>query len=273
MAGKNYRTNYILNRLSVNGFANIKDLSKRLKVSEMTIRRDLRELSKGNIVTLISGGAVLKRNSPIDTDEEKYLIQTAESLMLEEKIKISRKAASLVEPNDVIIIDTGSTTENLPKFIPENIPLTVICYTLNILFNVYENKNWKLVFPGGYFHNNTLMFESQEGIEVIKRIRANKAFISAAGVSEKLGVTCATSYEKETKLGVTCATSYEKETKQAVIESSDTKILLVDSSKFGKIKISHFADLTDFDIVITDSGISKECEEVIKNIGIKLYIV
>jgi len=259
MAGKNDRTNYILNRLSVDGFANIKELSKSLKVSEMTIRRDLGGLSSENIVTLISGGAVLKRNPPIDTDKEKYLIQTAESLMLEEKIKISRKAASLVDPNDVIIIDTGSTTENLPKFIPENIPLTVICYTLNILFNVYENKNWKLVFPGGYFHNNTLMFESPEGIEVIKRIRANKAFISAAGVSEKLGVTCATGYEKETK--------------KAVIKSSDTKILLVDSSKFGKIKISHFADLTDFDIVITDSGISKEFIDIIKNIGIKLYIV
>jgi len=259
MAGKNYRTNYILNRLSIDGFANIKDLSKRLEVSEMTVRRDLRELSKENIVTLISGGAVLKRNSPIDTDEEKYLIQTAESLMLEEKIKISRKAASLVDPNDVIIIDTGSTTENLPKFIPENIPLTVVCYALNILFNVYENKNWKLVFPGGYFHDNTLMFESPEGIEVIKRIRANKAFISAAGVSEKLGVTCATDYEKETK--------------KAVIESSDTKILLVDSSKFGKIKISHFADLNDFNIIITDKGISKDFVDIIKNIGIKLYIV
>ncbi|GAI28392.1 unnamed protein product [marine sediment metagenome] len=46
------------------------------------------------------------------------------------------------------------------------------------------------------------MFESPEGIEVIKRIRANKAFISAAGVSEKLGVTCATDYEKETKKAV-----------------------------------------------------------------------
>jgi len=225
----------------------------------MTIRRDLRELSKDNIVTLIPVGAVLKRNSPVDTNEGKYLIQTAESLMLEEKIKISRKAASLVEPNDKIVIDTGSTTENLPKFILENIPLTVICYTLNNLFNIYENENWKLVFPGGYFHNNTLMFESPEGIEVIKRIRANKAFISAAGVSEKLGVTCNTSYEKETK--------------QAVIESSGTKILLVDSSKFGKIKISHFANLTNFDIIITDTGISKECEEVIKNVGVKLYIV
>jgi DeoR family deoxyribose operon repressor len=259
MIGKNNRVNYLLNRLSIDGFSSIKELSKKLEVSEMTIRRDLRELSKSNIVTLIPGGAILKKNSLIDKDEEKYLIQAAESLMLEEKIKISRKAASLIEPNDVIVIDTGSTTENLPKFIRENMPLTVICYALNILFNVYENKNWKLIFPGGYFHGDTLMLESPEGIEMIKRIRANKSFISAAGVSEKLGVTCATAYEKETK--------------RVVIESSDKKILLVDSTKFGKIKISHFADLTDFNIIITDSGISKEFVNIIKNIGIKLYIV
>jgi DeoR family deoxyribose operon repressor len=259
MARSDYRADFILNKLSANGFVSVKELSKKLEVSEMTIRRDLRELSKSNIVTLIPGGAILKKNPPMDKNEEKYLIQAAESLMLEEKIKISRKAASLIEPNDVIVIDTGSTTENLSKFIPENMPLTIICYTLNILFNVYENKNWKLVFPGGYFHNNTLMFESLEGIGIIKRIRANKAFISAAGVSEKLGVTCATDYEKETK--------------RAVIESSDKKILLVDSTKFGKIKISHFADLTDFNIIITDTGISKEFVNIIKNIGIKLYIV
>ena len=259
MTEKNFRTNYILNRLSIDGFANIKDLSKKLEVSEMTIRRDLRELSIDNVVTLIPGGAVLKRNSPIEKDEEKYLIQTAESLMLEEKIKISRKAASLIKPDDVIIIDAGSTTENLPKFIPENMPVTIICYTLNVLFNIYENKNWKLVFPGGYFHNNTLMFESPEGIEIIKKIRANTAFVAAGGISEKLELTTPTSYEKETK--------------RAIIESSHKKILMVDSSKFGKIKISHFADLTDFDIVITDSGISKEFEEIVKNIGIKLYIV
>ncbi len=259
MRRNDYRTNYILNRLSTDGFANIKNLSKKLEVSEMTIRRDLRELSKDNIVTLIPGGAVLKRNSSVNTSEEKYLIKTAKSLMLEEKIKICRKAASFIKPDDVIIIDAGSTTENLPKFIPENMPLTIICYALNVLFNVYENNNWKLIFSGGYFHKDVLMFESPEGIETIKRIRANTSFVAAGGISEKLELTTPTSYEKETK--------------RAIIESSHKKVLMADSSKFGKIKISHFAELTDFDIVITDSGISKECEEIVNNIGIKLYIV
>ncbi|GAB4112949.1 MAG: hypothetical protein Kow00103_03710 [Candidatus Caldatribacteriota bacterium] len=225
----------------------------------MTIRRDLKGLARENLINIVPGGAVLKKSFSFNINEEKYLIKTAESLRLEEKIKISRKAASLVKPNEVIIIDTGSTTENLPKFIPQNMPLTIVCYALNILFNVYENRNWKLIFPGGYFHDDTLMFERPEGVEMIKKIRANRAFISAAGVSERLGITCATNYEKETK--------------KAVINSSEKKILLVDSSKFGKVKISHFANLTDFDIIITDEGIPADFVEIIKKVGIKLYIV
>jgi DeoR family deoxyribose operon repressor len=103
------------------------------------------------------------------------------------------------------------------------------------------------------------MFESAEGVEFIKKVRANKAFITAAGVDDKLGVTCATTYEVNTK--------------KAAIEYSDTKILLTDSTKFGKIRISHFADLSNFDIIITDTGISEEYQKYIKNMGIKLYLV
>jgi DeoR family transcriptional regulator, deoxyribose operon repressor len=259
MVGKEDRLKHILTKLSVSGFADIKELSEKLKVSEMTIRRDLKELSENRLIKLIHGGAVLQRDESVNQDQDKYLIERAESVKIQEKIKICQKAASIVTKNDIIVIDTGSTTENIPNFIPKNMPLTIVCYALNILLKVYENENWKLIFPGGYFHSNTLMFESVEGNKNIQRMRANKAFISAAGISDKLGVTCATLYEKETK--------------RSVIESSNTKILLVDSSKFGKIKISHFANLTDFDVIITDKGIPKDYIETINNLGIELHIV
>ena len=259
MPDRNYRSNYILNKLAVDGLVNIKDLAERLHVTEMTIRRDLRKLYQGNIISLIPGGATLKKNNNSASGEENYFIEKAESLMLEEKIKICRQAASLIKPNDVIIIDTGSTTENLSKFIPANMPVHIICYTLNVLFRIYKNTYWNLTFPGGHFHDDTMMFESPEGIKMIRKIRANISFISAAGVSEKLGLTCATPYEKNTK--------------RAVIDSSDKRVLLVDSSKFGKIKMSHFAELSDFDTIITDSGITKEFKSIIKDSGINLYVV
>jgi len=259
MAVKDKRFQYILKKLSVSGFADIRELSERLNVSEMTIRRDLGELSQNNLIKLIHGGAILQRDESFEKEQDRYLIEKAGSLKIQEKIKICQKAASLINRDDIIIIDTGTTTEYIPNYIPKNLPISVVCYTLNILFKVYENEKWKLIFPGGHFHRNTLMFESEEGNKMIQRMRANKAFISAAGVSDRLGVTCATLYEKETK--------------KSVIESSDKKILLVDSSKFGKIEISHFANLPDFDVIITDKNISKKCAERIKELNIELYIV
>jgi DeoR family deoxyribose operon repressor len=141
----------------------------------------------------------------------------------------------------------------------EDIAVTILCFALNILVEIYRKKNCNPIFSGGYFHENTLMFESQEGLSLIRRTRADKAFISAAGVHAELGVTCANPYEIETK--------------KSVLGSSKTKILLTDSSKFGKTKIAYFADLNEFDMVITDSEITDEYREAIKGLGIGLVIV
>ena len=65
---------------------------------------------------------------------------------------------------------------------------------------------------------------------------------------------------------------YERETKKAIIQSSMTKILLVDSSKFGVIRSDYFAELSDFDEIVTDAGIPTEYAEIIRNLGIVLHI-
>ena len=135
-------------------------------------------------------------------------------------------------------------------------PVSYTHLTLNILLKIHEKENWEIIFTGGRFHRNTLMFESPEVVELIKKMRINKAFISAAGIDEKLGVTCANHYEVETK--------------RAVMQSSDTKILLSDSSKFGKVKIAYFADLKDFDLVITDTGLDPYYQDMIKDLGLSL---
>lgn len=242
LLSRNQRIKDIVNLLKLSSFVEIKALKEKLNVSEMTIRRDLNLLASDNVVKLIPGGAIIKPAT--EPEEDKYLVNLEETVHTREKIAIGQKASSLVQPNDTIILDIGTTTEYVAKLIREDVPLTVLCFTVNILTEICRKPNCSVIFPGGYLHANELMFESPEGISLIRRTRADKVFVSAAGIHAELGVT--TVYP------------YELETKRAILQSAKTRILVADSSKFGKTRSVYFADLHDFNIVITDSGIPDE---------------
>ena len=250
------RIQEIVNSLRFRSIISIKDLTKRFNVSEMTVRRDLSLLEKENVVELIPGGAVLKRPSDNDTN---YLVTKEESVRAIEKLKIGQKAVSFVKPNETIVLDIGTTTEYIAKFLRDDLPITVLTYTFNSLFEVHKKKNCRIIFAGGYYHSDTMTFESPEGIELIKRTRADRAFVSAAGIHLELGVT--TVYPHELEL------------KKTILKTTKNRILVVDSSKFGKTKSVYFADLPDFQVVITDAGIPDEYAQWIKEIGIELVIV
>jgi DeoR family transcriptional regulator, deoxyribose operon repressor len=254
---KDNRIREIVNLVKQNRHVEIKELKERLDVSEMTIRRDLSQLANDNVVKLIPGGAVIRQ--AVEPDEEKYQISHEGRIHTREKVAIGQKACALIEPDDAIILDIGSTTEYVAKLLREDVPLTVLCCTINNLVEVYRKKNCNIIFPGGYLHANELMFESPEGIELIRRTRADKAFVSAAGVHAELGIT--TVYP------------YELETKRAILHSARSRILLADSSKFGNTRSVYFADLKDFNVVITDSGIPDEYRALCESLKITLHVV
>jgi DeoR family deoxyribose operon repressor len=254
---KNERIKRIINLLRQKNAVTIKELTRVLDVSEMTVRRDLGLLDADEVIEIIPGGAILKLHD--EPDGGKYLIEHEETRRTREKVRIGKKAASMIVPHDTIIIDVGSTTEYIAKFIREDVPVTILCYSLNILVDIYRKKRCNPIFAGGYFHENTLMFESQEGTALISKTRADKSFISAAGFHETLGVTCPHHYEVETK--------------KAVISSSNTRILVLDSSKFGKAKAAHFADMKDFHIIITDNELSEDYRRIIREADIELILV
>lgn len=258
MNKKLQRTNKIINILKEKNGATVKELASILDVSEMTIRRDLEVLKSNNIINNVYGAAIYNPSNSIEKLESFYNIENELIKHENEKIKIGRAAASLINKDDIIIIDTGTTTEKLAEFIDNNKNISVLIYNTNILMALSKKKNIKLIFSGGYFHQNTMMFESPEGISLIEKTRATKVFVSAAGVHENLGVTCSNNYEVLTK--------------QAIIKSSLEKILLIDSQKFGVVKSSYFAEITDFDTIITDNGITEEWQSKIHELGIKLII-
>ena len=252
------RVNAIMQTLQISKASSVQELSEQLKVSHMTIRRDLVPLIKSERVKVFHGSVILHPRTRARADESYYSLIAAGAKHPEQKRRIGQLAASLIEPDDTLIIDAGSTTEYLARYLPEGIPYTVLSYSLNVVSETVRRKNCKSIFSGGIFHENTLMFESPEGLATIRRFRATRAFISAAGANHPFGVTCLNSYESETK--------------KAVIHSARKKILLVDSSKFGVIRSDFFAELSDFNEIITDSDISEEYLEIIKSLGITLRI-
>lgn len=259
MATRNRRSRItrILETLQTEQGATIQELSRRLSVSEMTIRRDLRLLAAEDKVRIVRPGAVMS-SGPLESTRAVYSLTSTDTSRAREKMRIGTKAASLVEAGDVVIIDSGATTEWLARSLAQDMQITVICYALNILLEVGNRRGCTVVFAGGTLHDDTLVFESAEGIELIRRYRATKAFLSASGVSDTLGVTCMDSREAELK--------------KAAMQSAQSRVLLVDSSKLGKVTPSWFAALKDFDAIVTDSGISLEYVEIARSLGIALHI-
>lgn len=259
MSKKLQRANKIIDILKKKNGATVRELSLTLGVSEMTIRRDLEILKSNNIINNVYGAAIYNPLNNIEKLESFYDIENEVVKNENEKIKIGKAAANLIEEDDIIIIDTGTTTEKLAQFIDNDLNISALIFNTNILMALSKKKNINLIFSGGYFHPNTMMFESPEGISLIEKTRANKVFVSAAGIHETLGVTCSNNYEILTK--------------QAIIKSSAEKILVVNSKKFGIVKSSYFADLSDFNTIITDSKISNEWREKINDLGLKLITV
>lgn len=248
----------ILETLGKSGSASIKDLAASLDVSEMTIRRDFELLSTEGKIRLFHSGAVPVENKA-DGQQNRYSLSDARSPGAEEKMRIGQKAASLVEAGDVIIIDAGATTEWLTRSLPPDVPLTILCFALNIALEAGRHPAHRVVLAGGVLSGETLVCESPEGVGLIRRYRATKAFLSAGGASDTLGVTTIDAAEAELK--------------KAAVASSQTRILLADSRKFGRVTPSWFADLRDFDAIVTDPGISLEYVEIVRRLGIALHVV
>lgn len=145
----------------------------------------------------------------------------------------------MINAGDCIIFDTGTTTEQIAMHISSDTAFEALCFNRNI--QLYSRPHINIALAGGYYHPRTQLFTSEDGVNFIHGFRANKLFLSAAGIHENLGLSCADSYEAPIK--------------RAILQSSKQHILVADSSKFGMVRSTYFCDLPDIDTVITDNGL------------------
>lgn len=232
----------------------VAELSEVFGVSAVTIRKDLNELSKRGEIKRTYGGAIgIGLSQKEEGEDEK------ESVNMERKCEIAEKAIQFIEEGNSLIIDAGSTTQELAKLIVERKirGLTIITNAFNIADVFRENADYEVVFTGGQYRKRILSCVGPYTNRILDSINADKLFMGGNGISLAKGVTTPNVLEAEVK--------------QSMMRNSREHYLLADSSKFGKILLSKVVDLNEIDCLVTDSMADEEIVENIRKLGVTVY--
>lgn len=236
------RRQILIQTIISQGGATIKDLSERYDVSEMTIRRDLRQLAKDGQIRMTHGGAVpttTKKGS-----EQFYALK--EPINREAKSAIAKYAAEhFVNDDDVIIIDPGTTAVHMIPHLKTKTGLTIVTnglQTVNMLKELLPQAN--LICTGGMLRGVSHTFIGPTAEAFFNGFFAMRYFVSSVGVT--LGD------------GLTDPQMLDTQVKKAMLKSANETIALVDSSKFGVRSTVTVAAFSDLHAVVTDSELDSE---------------
>lgn len=230
---KRERTEALAGALARRGVLRLRDAASLLGVSEMTVRRDVG--AHPELFTYLGGHIVSASDVAGGYDLDREIDSHAAA-----KIAACGHALRLIAPDDTIFIDCGSTLVHLAEAIPADLPVTIICYSLNVAERLAAKAKVRLILLGGLFHPGSASFSGEDGLAALARFGINKAFISAGGV--------------DAERGVSCSNFHEVPTKQKAIAGALESHLVVDSSKLGKVKPAVFAPLASFRSILTEQG-------------------
>lgn len=233
---KERRVERLAAELALGRALHIGEVSKLLGVSEMTVRRDIHQ-NPDKFGYL--GGYVVP--SGMVSQESAYTLDRAADLQRDAKRRACEFALGYLNPGETVFIDCGTTLLQLVDLIPDDMPLTVICYALNVAERLAAKPNLTLVMLGGVYHPASATFFGPEALAAISSLGINLALISAAGFDRVRGSTCAHFHEAEIK--------------RKVIAVASRNILVIDTSKIGRLKSFLFAESGVFDAVVTELGI------------------
>ncbi|MES2417692.1 MAG: DeoR/GlpR family DNA-binding transcription regulator [Bacteroidota bacterium] len=254
MIGIAERHQYILNKIQQHGSIDVQDLCKELKVSSVTIRKDLKLLEDKSLLYRTHGGATLNNPYTIDRPvNEKELLQAAE------KMQIGQLAAKLVEANDSIIIASGTTVLAFARNIQPKESLTVITASLNVALELIHQPNVEVIQLGGVLRKSSSSVTGPYAEGLLAESYCSKLFLGVDGI--------------DLEFGLTTTNALEAHLNRQMIAASQKIIVLADSTKFGKRGFGRICGLDKVDHIITDEGISEPTKKALGSLGIKVSVV
>ncbi|MGH2607394.1 MAG: DeoR/GlpR family DNA-binding transcription regulator [Anaerolineales bacterium] len=223
------------------GIAQSAALGELLGVSEATVRRDLERLEKEG-VERTHGGAMLSQRLPKEPAYARSALAHPE-----EKRRIGRAAAELVEPGDTIFVNSGTTTTQFVRALrgrPALAGLTVVTNSLSAALEAREG-GWETILVGGSFRPISNSVVGRFAVETLRQIYAAKAFLGVDGISLKFGCTTPISGEAEVA-------------RQMIEHARGSVVIVADHSKWGVVSNFPLASLDEIDVLVADDGLAPQ---------------
>ena len=247
------RHKHILDCLARDGYVRVAEMAKELDVTTVTIRKDLKYLEEKKLLYRTHGSA-----SPVNPQTQEVEVREKEKIHIDEKRRIAMAAAQLIEPDDSIIIASGSTVQMLGDFIQPQGHLTVVTSSLKTAVQLNSMDRVDVIQLGGNVRKNSLSVVGVYTSQFFEQITCSKLFLGVDGIDLDYGIT--NSNIEEALLNI------------KMIDASQRTIIMADSSKFGRRGFGRICNLDRIDVIITDSGITASVARAIEDAGIELII-
>jgi len=222
------------------------DLARKFGVSLETIRRDLRGLRDRGLLERVYGGALPVRSTEGD-------FATRSSLHAASKMAIARLAATLIEPEDTIVIDIGTTALEVARALPEAFRGRVLTNSVPAAMALADREEVELLLCGGQVRRGDAACFGAQAEAFFADFYADKAFLGSGGVHAQAGLT---DYHPP-----------EVATRRTIIAHAAASYVLADSSKLGAIAVHRVCPLSRVTAVLTDPAATTEAVKALTSAG------
>ncbi|TGQ45949.1 MULTISPECIES: DeoR/GlpR family DNA-binding transcription regulator [unclassified Mesorhizobium] len=249
---KKERHELILSEVRRSASIRISKLARRIGVAGETIRRDLIELGETGLINRTYGGATisLMTSEPVITERS--------LTMVEERARIGRGAAGLIEKGQIVMIDGGSTTYEEARNLSQlKRDLVVITNSTGVASVAGANPTFRVILCPGTYDSREGSVLGEDTVEFVRRYNADFAIIGASGVTAD---------------GPNDMISGSAAVKRAMMSRSLSTVLVVTNDKFGRASLEHVCDFRDISDVVTDSGPRAEMRAAIEEAGTELHV-
>ena len=236
------------------GKVSVDALANQFNVSTVTIRNDLNILSRSGLIVRFRGGATVSNNL-----NKELSISQKHHQFSHTKQKLAKAVAKLIKNGESIILDSGSTTEEVALCLHQHKQLQVMTNGLNVAAKLAENDDIEVMMTGGTLRQKSLSFFDRTAEDSLANYHFDKVILGVDGFDLEAGIT--THFSPEASLN------------RLMCHISSEIIAVTDSSKFGQRGCHIIRPYHQITTLVTDCGIPDTYVNSLTKAGVKLCIV